>query len=252
MRSDATRRREMATLLRLRREARKGNKRAQAALNARTQRAVQRANRMLDTLQRHGYENMAYASAMNFIHSAFGANVNRFDSRITDPNAQYQQLIAIEHFLSLKSSTLAGRRRIDDLRVAGFRARFADQTRGMSRRQILNFFDFLAEESIDAYLSEAAQYGSGDEVDSFLYALNSEHRQLSEIQRAIELYQEHEAHPPSNEEERFYYDDLINYLDGVIDVKFGKDKTFKVEYRGENARSERRKQKRRQGKGYYS
>lgn len=241
----------MATLLRLRRESRKGNKRAQAALNKRTSSMARRANKMLDVLHKHGHTDMAYRSAMNFIQSAYGSSASRFDPRITDPNAQYQQLIAIEHFLGLKSSTLAGRRRVNDIRVASFRAKFPELTKGMSSRKILKFFDFLSEESVDAYLSEASQYSSGDEVDSFLYAVNSEKRQLSEIQKAIELYQEHEAHPPSNEEERFYYDDLINYLDGVIDVKFGKNKKFEVKYRGENTRSQRRKEKRRSSRGSY-
>lgn len=227
-------------MLRLRRQARKGNKRSMNALIKRNKKMAARANRMLDRLEKHGYTKQAYMSAQNFIQAAYGSRSNRYATNLTDPNAIYQQGIAIEHFLSLKTSTLRGTHRVEDLRVAGFRAQFPKATKGMSKRQILNFFDFLSEESIDAYLSEAGQYESGDEVDSFLYAVNEEERQLSEIVKAVEKYREDFINPPQDGSERFYHDDLVKYLKGGIDIMWDDNNQFHIVARGERAKPKRR------------
>lgn len=240
MRSASTRSKSMAELLKLRRKARQGNQRAINSMIKRNEKMARRANRMLDTLAKHGRTKMAYASAQNFIYSAYGGGVTRYKTDLKDPNAIYQQMLSIEHFLSLKTSTLVGARHVDSIRIAAFRAKFPEQTKGMKNKQILDFFTFLSEESIDAYLNESSQYGSGDEIDSFLYAVNQEGRQFDKIIEAVEHYNETFNNPSTKESENFYYDDLVQYLKGGIDVKFD-GRTVHVTKRGMNKPTKRKK-----------
>lgn len=210
----------MKELMRLRKNARKGDKRAINALIRRSEKMAIRANKMLNRLASHGYTKQAYMSAQTFIQSAYGDNADRYKTNLKDIDAIYQQALSIEHFLSLKTSTLSGTKEVENARVAGFRLRFPKMSAGMSKRDILDFFDFLAEESVDAYLSESSMYSSGDEVDSFLYAVNHEDLEYDAIVEAIERYQETFANPSPDESENFYYDDLQKYLKGEITVKF--------------------------------
>lgn len=221
----------MKDLLRLRRKARGGNKRALNALISRHNKLAQRANRMLDVLEKHGRTKQAYASAQGFLYSAYDGETNRFKTNLTDPNAIYQQAIAIEHFLSLKTSTLIGAKRVDDARVAAFRNRFPDNSKGMSKKQILDFFEFLSNESVDSYLNESSEYQSDDEVDNFLIAMNDVGRTSDEIIEMLDRYNESFNNPSPNQDERFYYDDLVKWFKGGIDIVF-EGRKIKITKRG--------------------
>lgn len=231
-RGSATRKRSMKETMRLRREARRGNPEALQRLQAKNALMARRANKMLDLLQKAGLTKQAYRAAQTFTNPAYGST--RYSENLTDVDAMYQQLLSIEHFLSLRTSTIAGSKEVENERISTFRQRYK-RAQNMTRRQILDFFDFLDDENVSDFIDEEGYYESKYSVDDFLYVTNEVGRSKDRIKQAIGLYMERRDNPLYNDKQKFYYDDLINYLHGGIDFRVDKktDNIIIVKRRGQ-------------------
>lgn len=231
-RGSTTRKRSMKETMRLRREARRGNPEALQRLQAKNVLMARRANRMLDLLQKAGLTKQAYRAAQTFTNPAYGST--RYSENLTDVDAMYQQLLSIEHFLSLRTSTIAGSKELENERISTFRQRYK-RAQNMTRRQILDFFDFLDDENVSDFIDEEGYYESKYSVDDFLYVTNEVGRSKDRIKQAIGLYMERRDNPLYNDKQKFYYDDLINYLHGGIDFRVDKktDNIIIVKRRGQ-------------------
>lgn len=231
-RGSTTRKRSMKETMRLRREARRGNPEALQRLQAKNVLMARRANRMLDLLQKAGLTKQAYRAAQTFTNPAYGST--RYSENLTDVDAMYQQLLSIEHFLSLRTSTIAGSKEVENERISTFRQRYK-RAQNMTRRQILDFFDFLDDENVSDFIDEEGYYESKYSVDDFLYVTNEVGRSKDRIKQAIGLYMERRDNPLYNDKQKFYYDDLINYLHGGIDFRVDKktDNIIIVKRRGQ-------------------
>lgn len=231
-RGSATRKRSMKETMRLRREARRGNPEALQRLQAKSALMARRANKMLDLLQKAGLTKQAYRAAQTFTSPAYGST--RYSENLTDADAMYQQLLSIEHFLSLRTSTIAGSKEVENERISTFRQRYK-RAQNMTRRQILDFFDFLDDENVSDFIDEEGYYESKYSVDDFLYITNEVGRSKDRVKQAIGLYMERRDNPLYNDKQKFYYDDLINYLHGGIDFRVDKktDNIIIVKRRGQ-------------------
>lgn len=218
-RGSATRKRSMKETMRLRREARRGNPEALQRLQAKSVSMARRANKMLDLLQKAGLTKQAYRAAQTFTNPAYGST--RYSENLTDVDAMYQQLLSIEHFLSLRTSTIAGSKEVENERISTFRQRYK-RAQNMTRRQIVDFFDFLDDENVSDFIDEEGYYESKYSVDDFLYVTNEVGRSKDRVKQAIGLYMERRDNPLYNDKQKFYYDDLINYLHGGIDFRVDK------------------------------
>lgn len=218
-RGSVTRKRSMKETMRLRREARRGNPEALQRLQAKSVSMARRANKMLDLLQKAGLTKQAYRAAQTFTNPAYGST--RYSENLTDVDAMYQQLLSIEHFLSLRTSTIAGSKEVENERISTFRQRYK-RAQNMTRRQILDFFDFLDDENVSDFIDEEGYYESKYSVDDFLYVTNEVGRSKDRVKQAIGLYMERRDNPLYNDKQKFYYDDLINYLHGGIDFRVDK------------------------------
>lgn len=218
-RGSATRKRSMKETMRLRREARRGNPEALQRLQAKSLVMARRANKMLDLLQKAGLTKQAYRAAQTFTNPAYGST--RYSENLTDVDAMYQQLLSIEHFLSLRTSTIAGSKEVENERISTFRQRYK-RAQNMTRRQILDFFDFLDDENVSDFIDEEGYYESKYSVDDFLYITNEVGRSKDRVKQAIGLYMERRDNPLYNDKQKFYYDDLIDYLHGGIDFRVDK------------------------------
>lgn len=231
-RGSATRKRSMKETMRLRREARRGNPEALQRLQAKSVLMARRANKMLDLLQKAGLTKQAYRAAQTFTSPAYGST--RYSENLTDVDAMYQQLLSIEHFLSLRTSTIAGSREVENERISTFRERYK-RAQNMTRRQIVDFFDFLDDENVSDFIDEEGYYESKYSVDDFLYITSEVGRSKDRVKQAIGLYMERRDNPLYNDKQKFYYDDLINYLHGGIDFRVDKktDNIIIVKRRGQ-------------------
>lgn len=231
-RGSRTRKRSMKETMRLRREARRGNPEALQRLQAKNALMARRANKMLDLLQKAGLTKQAYRAAQTFTNPAYGST--RYSENLTDVDAMYQQLLSIEHFLSLRTSTIAGSKEVENERISTFRQRYK-RAQNMTRRQILDFFDFLDDENVSDFIDEEGYYESKYSVDDFLYITNEVGRSRDRVKQAIGLYMERRDNPLYNDKQKFYYDDLINYLHGGIDFRVDKktDNIIIVKRRGQ-------------------
>lgn len=231
-RGSATRKRSMKETMRLRREARRGNPEALQRLQAKSLLMARRANKMLDLLQKAGLTKQAYRAAQTFTNPAYGST--RYSENLTDVDAMYQQLLSIEHFLSLRTSTIAGSKEVENERISTFRQRYK-RAQNMTRRQILDFFDFLDDENVSDFIDEEGYYESKYSVDDFLYITNEVGRSKDRVKQAIGLYMERRDNPLYNDKQKFYYDDLIDYLHGGIDFRVDKktDNIIIVKRRGQ-------------------
>lgn len=218
-RGSVTRKRSMKETMRLRREARRGNPEALQRLQAKSVSMARRANKMLDLLQKAGLTKQAYRAAQTFTNPAYGST--RYSENLTDVDAMYQQLLSIEHFLSLRTSTIAGSKEVENERISTFRQRYK-RAQNMTRRQIVDFFDFLDDENVSDFIDEEGYYESKYSVDDFLYVTNEVGRSKDRVKQAIGLYMERRDNPLYNDKQKFYYDDLINYLHGGIDFRVDK------------------------------
>lgn len=231
-RGSVTRKRSMKETMRLRREARRGNPEALQRLQAKSVLMARRANKMLDLLQKAGLTKQAYRVAQTFTSPAYGST--RYSENLTDVDAMYQQLLSIEHFLSLRTSTITGSKEVENERISTFRQRYK-RAKNMTRRQILDFFDFLDDENVSDFIDEEGYYESKYSVDDFLYVTNEVGRSKDRVKQAIGLYMERRDNPLYNDKQKFYYDDLINYLHGGIDFRVDKktDNIIIVKRRGQ-------------------
>lgn len=233
-RSKKTASRTMRKLLRDRRLANRGDARAQRRFDSTVEQWTTRANKMLERLEKQGKTRMAYKSAMAFIKPAYGEDATRFATDLHTSRAKYKQALAINHFLTLKTSTLSGQKEVERKRIAAFResmsdSRYSGIVKEMTKKDILDFFDFMEDHPLGQFISEQGRFQSGDEMDTFMEAIFKFHRPTDEIDKALAAYKRTETwtetHPgvPLPESEKFYYDQLIQYLKGGIDVKFGND-----------------------------
>lgn len=231
-RGSVTRKRSMKETMRLRREARRGNPEALQRLQAKSVLMARRANKMLDLLQKAGLTKQAYRVAQTFTSPAYGST--RYSENLTDVDAMYQQLLSIEHFLSLRTSTITGSKEVENERISTFRQRYK-RAQNMTRRQILDFFDFLDDENVSDFIDEEGYYESKYSVDDFLYVTNEVGRSKDRVKQAIGLYMERRDNPLYNDKQKIYYDDLINYLHGGIDFRVDKktDNIIIVKRRGQ-------------------
>lgn len=186
---------------------------------------------MLERLEKQGKTRMAYKSAMAFIKPAYGEDATRFSTNLHTSRAKYKQALAINHFLTLKTSTLAGQKEVERKRVAAFRetmsdSRYSGIVKEMSKKDILDFFDFMDDHPLGQFIAEQGRFQSGDEMDTFMEAIFKFKRPTDEIDKALAAYKQtetwNETHPgkPMPQSMRFYHDKLIQYLKGGIDVKF--------------------------------
>lgn len=234
---------QMRKLLRDRRKANRGDELAASRFKSTVDKMTIRANKMLDRLEAHGFTRQAYETAMNYIKPAFGKDATRFSLDLTNSRAMYQQAMAINHFLTLKSSTLSGSYEIQRNRIAAFRAKMSDSeysgvVKTMKNKDILKFFDFLHDHPIGQFLSESARYQSGDEMDTFMQAMFKYDRSTEEIDKALAAYQRTETWDlthtyPMPENEKFNMDQLLNYLKGRYDITWDNWK-YEVTKRDEN------------------
>ena len=228
----------MRQLLRDRRLANRGDARADARFRSTVEQWTARANRMLDILEKHGYTKQAYESALRFIRPAFGEDATRFSTDLTNSRAMYKQALAINHFLTLESSTLKGSRAIERRRVKAFREKFKDSkysgaVKKMKKQDILDFFDFLHDHPTGQFLSESSRFQSGDEMDNFMEAMYIVGRSTDEIDKALAAFTRTDTwnatHPNEIQpvEERFYFDDLLKFLKGGIDIIWNEEDEHK-------------------------
>jgi len=237
-RKRATASRQMRWLLKKRRQAVRGDTRAQEALRSTVERWTRRANIMLDRLEAHGYTRQAYQSALTFIQSAYGDDETRFQFDLKNPTALYKQAMALNHFFTLETSTITGSRAVDRRRIAAFRERFKNSRaiQQMTNKDIREFFDFLHDTPVGTFLKDTQRYESGDEMDTFMEAMYLHGHEADEITKALAAYQRTKDwahdHPgvKQPEQERFYFEDLRNYLKGDYDIKWkGFEYTIKKE-----------------------
>lgn len=230
-RSKKTASQAMRKLLRDRRLANRGDVRAQRRFDSTVEQWTNRANKMLERLEKQGKTRMAYKSAMAFIKPAYGEDATRFSTNLHTSRAKYKQALAINHFLTLKTSTLAGQKEVERKRVAAFRetmsdSRYSGIVKEMSKKEILDFFDFMDDHPLGQFIAEQGRFQSGDEMDTFMEAIFKFKRPTDEIDKALAAYKQtetwNETHPgkPMPQSMRFYHDKLIQYLKGGIDVKF--------------------------------
>lgn len=226
--------RAMRKLLRDRRKANRGDLKAEQRLRSTVEQWTERANKMLDTLEKHGYTKQAYKSALGFIHAAYGEEENRFATNLTSTKAMYTQAMTLNHFFTLESSTLKGSRAIENRRIKAFREHFladpdnkwSGAVKKMKRKDILDFFDFLHDTPIGEYLADKSKYESGDDMDSFMNAIYGLGLEKDEITKAFAMYVNTENNIQMGTigelkpKERFYHDDLINYLKGKYTLTF--------------------------------
>lgn len=242
-RSRTTASRQMRKLLRDRRKANRGDKLAASRFKSTVDTMTIRANKMLDRLDAHGFTRQAYETAMNYIKPAFGKDATRFSLDLTNSRAMYQQAMAINHFLTLKSSTISGSYDIQKNRIAAFRAKMSESkysgiVKKMKNKDILDFFDFLHDHPAGQFLAESARYQSGDEADAFMLAMYKFDRSTTEIDKALAAYQRTETwdlthNYPMPEDEKFEFDKLMSYYKGRYDIKW-KGWKYEVIKRNEN------------------
>lgn len=235
-RSKKTASRAMRKLLRDRRLANRGNARAQARFRSTVEQWTARANKQLDRLEAHGKTKQAYRSAMAFIKPAYGEDATRFATDLRNSRAMYNQALAINHFLTLKTSTLSGQAEVERNRIARFQeamsdSRYSGVVKEMSRKEILDFFDFMDDHPLGQFLSESGRFQSGDEMDSFMLAIHRFKRPTEEIDKALAAYKKTETwedthRTPLPEAQKFEHDKLVKYLKGSINVKFHGDDIY--------------------------
>lgn len=223
----------MARLLRLRRQALHGNKRSERAFRREFAKQTAIANRMLDRLESAGFTEQAYKSAQNFTRIAYESN--RFDTELTDMKAMYRQLVAINHFRSLETSTIGGNIAVQKRRIKRFREfthsvdddgnyLYSRELRTMTNAQILDFFSFLHEKPIDTALNSAERYNSGNMLDNFAMFLGDENADKDTLYKALQRYEasrngEYENDP----KQKLHFDELVKYLRGQISITFNGD-----------------------------
>lgn len=228
-RSRNTASRELKTLLRLSRKARH-NEASLNRLRTKVVRLVERANRMLDTLESHGYVDMAYVSATNYTQNAFGSD-RYADPTDMDATSIYRMARDINHFLTLRTSTVSGQEQLNSERIAIFRDRFLTKRdeQGnitkqykMSNKQILDFFKFLKRRPVARLLDSAGRYESGEIIENIATALNDD-KSFDEIMKVLEAYWNTEEQMPYGqmpESQAVYYDELQKYLKGELSIYF--------------------------------
>lgn len=162
-------------LLKLAKQADKGDLSAYNELLQYNRIVSKRANTRLKALEKAGLDYYAYDRAVGFTQSEYGRTRFTTSKKLLSPDVLYQQILEVDRFLSSKSSTISGQRIIRDTRLK----KFVDK--GLQIDNERDFFNFLASDTF----KELAQYLDSDQVikladsldkkellDSFVRAFN--------------------------------------------------------------------------------
>lgn len=201
---------ELRRLLRQYRRAQGGSQRSLASLQSTARQLVNRANRQLDALERHGYTEGAYASATSYTQIMNGTDRFAIAPNMS-PRDLYRLSREINHFLTLRTSTVSGTQALNRERIRTFRSQILDQTGiKMTNQQILSFFKFLKERPVSRLLDSVGHYESEEIVSSLArHLIDNESR--DEILALLDVYWETQK-DPQRDDVQIHYDDLLHYL----------------------------------------
>lgn len=141
-------------LLKLAKQADKGDLSAYSELLKYNRVVSKRANTRLKALEKAGLDYYAYDRAVGFTQSEYDRNRFTTSKKLLSPDTLYQQILEVDRFLSAKSSTITGQKQIVSTRLKAFK------DRGINIKNERDFFNFLASD----VFKELAQYLDSDQV----------------------------------------------------------------------------------------
>lgn len=184
-------------------------------------RLVRESNFRLRTLDRAGIHKYAYEKAQFKIAQLFGRNTRFKEYRKGNlPTETVRlQIYKMQSFLNMESSTVEGVREIEQRRLEGFRAKYAEESAGMTDEQIEAFLRFLGEKPIRKFLEHIGKVESDHIVDLLRGKFESSSEEEREIIREqIERFMATENAVSMGikleEKDKLYYDELQEYLKG--------------------------------------
>ena len=185
---------------------------------------VRLSNKRLRELKKAGKDYYAYDSAQKFTKSAFGTT--RYKENVTNPNTIRLQILSMQGFLNMKTSTVEGHLIVESNRRNTFRRMFPEM-KTTDDDELNGFLRFLGEEPLRSTIFEAGKMISNDLVDLIrgrYMASNAEER--DEMKRMFERYRETLSRTELGQDWREYdlgYDELEKYLKTGVDPRKSKE-----------------------------
>lgn len=178
---------------------------------------VRLSNKRLRALKKAGKDYYAYDSAQNFTESAFGTT--RYKENITNPNTIKLQILSMQRFLNMKTSTVQGHLAVEENRRNKFREMFPEIE--STNDELDGFLRFLGEAPQRSTIFEAGKMMSGGLVDLIRGRyMESNAEQRDEIREMFKRYRETMSRTGLGQSWREYdlgYDELVEYLKTGID-----------------------------------
>lgn len=175
------------------------------------------SNKRLRELKKAKKDYYAYDSALNFTQSAF--QTTRYKDNITKPNTIKLQILSMQSFLNMKTSTVAGHLSVEENRRNTFRKLFP--TMESTDDELDGFLRFLGEAPVRSTIFESGKMMSGGLVDLIRGRyMESNAEEIEEIKKMFERYRETQERRALREGWREYdlgYDELVQYLKTGID-----------------------------------
>lgn len=194
-------------LLRLEKNASKGDENSLYTLEQINIRLKRESNNRLENLERHGYTQYAYDLATSFTKTAYKSN--RFKGiEITDPKDLRRQIMQMQVFLSKRTSLVVGQKEVENVRIETLRKR--EPFVNWNSRKIKEFLKFLGDRNVRD-LVDSHTVASGEQVDIIFGAYTKTKR--SEIEEMIQRYIDTQNGLHDVGDEDFLgYDQLMQYL----------------------------------------
>lgn len=164
-------------IIKLSREAEKGNMQSYNKLLSYNQKLTSRANQRLRSLEKQTRSGNAYAKAITYTQKEYGSNRFRKPKTISDLKIS---TFALENFLSQKTSTVRGIKEYEKRIIGGFREKgiyIPDDKKDI-------FFDFLD----SGFFNEFKKYDSERAIEEIADAI-SNGRTLDDLNEAYQKYQ---------------------------------------------------------------
>lgn len=184
-------------------------------------RLVRESNFRLRQLAQADITKYAYEKAQAFLKNAYG-NVTRYKlADKLDNETIRRQILSMQRFLGYETSTVEGVRQVELKRIEAARSKWFGDIPDITDKEIEGFLRMLGDEAIRRTLleesmdsSEKLKLSSGDIVD--LIRGKFEEDSKEKIIEAFTKYRQTVESQSFNisTSEPFYYDDLINYLQG--------------------------------------
>lgn len=204
-----------------------GDKDAEKELKTYHNRLVRQSNARLRELQKNGITRYAYEKAQSFIIAAYDKNTRYKLDLKNDYEMMRRQILSMQRFLGYESSTVEGVKAIEDRRInAAITKWFTDDDGNalVSRKDAEDFLRFLGNDAVRRTIikeklqpDSSLHFGSGDLVDLIRGKFeNSSKDERKFMLEQFNKYQESEEKASWNisNPNRFYYDNLIEYLRG--------------------------------------